>query len=149
MKPIFIGSLIGGAIGAIVLMVGLTVLNQFAPLKTVDMLSFTLVIAGLIITALTVLGGFTIINTWNDIDARTRNIVEKYQRDAEKEIERNSTERQKAINDTADKAEELINNLASKLTQRNKRFILSLSVLLIVYTFIQLIPQFIKRHKLE
>jgi hypothetical protein len=89
---IFTSSFIGGAIGAIVIMIGLIVLDKFALLKTIDMLSFALVIAGLIITALTLLGGFTIVNTWNDIDTRTRTIVEKYQRDAKEEIERDSAD---------------------------------------------------------
>ncbi len=145
MKPIFIGSLIGGAIGAIVIMVGLTILNQFVPLKTVDMLSFTLVVAGLIITALTVLGGFTIINTWNDIDARTRTIVEKYQRDAEKEIERNSTERQKAIEDTAERTTAFINKASNDFSRHNKFFIRSVSILTIAFFSLQFIQWLLKK----
>jgi ElaB/YqjD/DUF883 family membrane-anchored ribosome-binding protein len=119
-KSLIVSAIIGGAVGAIVLMVVLIILNKFTPIATIDLLSFALIILGVIVTAFTILGSFTLVNTWNDIDARSRAIVEKYQRDAKQEIdtyqknvtqeiERNSTERQHVINETADKATTMIN----------------------------------------
>src|SRR2546429_9774348 len=91
----FMGSAaIGGAIGAIASMLFFVLINQYIPLKTVDMLSFVLGITAIVLTALTLIGGFTIVNTWNDIDARTKTIIDKYYGEAKEALDKDTSVRQ-------------------------------------------------------
>jgi hypothetical protein len=124
-KPTQLAAAVGAAAGATIAagIVAVYVLfGNMNGLRTLDMLSFALIVAGIVITALTVLGSFTVINTWNDIDEKTHKIMDKYERDAKAEIERNAEERQRAINQTGDKMISEMNGLIARLTRRNTIF---------------------------
>lgn len=110
-------------------------------LRTVDALSFALVVVGVVITALTVLGSFTLINTWNDIDKRTSAIVEKYERDAKAELERNAAERQQAITDTGARVQSEVNHLASSFKRRGAVFAVQAFGIILAYSAFSLFMQ--------
>jgi hypothetical protein len=51
------------------------------------MLSFALIVVGLVLATLTVLGAFAVVQIWNDVDTRARKLMDQYQREAQAEIE--------------------------------------------------------------
>lgn len=122
MRASIIGAVVGAVISAFIvggLVVVLVLTGHLDALRTTDALTFAFVVVGVVITALTVVGSFTLIQTWNDIDKRVQAIVEKYERDAQAEIERNAAERQAAINQTAERATEVVTGLTARFTRRN------------------------------
>lgn len=122
-KQFINNSLVGGIVGGLVcgaLIVLFVIFGKLDALRTIDALTFAFVVLGVVITALTVVGSFTLINTWNDIDKRTKAIVEKYEQDAKTEIERNAAERQRAIDETGNRTIATANQLTHQLQSRNK-----------------------------
>jgi hypothetical protein len=124
-----IGAIVGAVIssffvGSIVIVLVLT--GRLDALRTVDALTFAFVVVGVVITALTVVGSFTLIQTWNDIDKRTQAIVEKYERDAKAELARDAEERRKAIDESAERGTAAIHDVTAKAVQisRNTRLLL-------------------------
>lgn len=107
-------------------------------LRTIDLLSFSLIVVGVVVTALTVLGSFTLLNTWNDIDKRASAIVKRYADDKSAEIERNADERQKAIDESANRAISLFGQLQERLLVRNRRFTFQLLAVLTLYALFSL-----------
>ena len=127
-----IGSGIGSALttGVIVLLVFFGALNCF---RRIDELSFAFAVVEVVVTALTILGSFTLVNTWNDIDDRSRRMVEGYRSDALEEIERNASERQQAINQVGKQWEEEILPTFAKFKRTNLIFTLRTLTLLTLF----------------
>lgn len=110
--------------------------GQLNPLRTIDAFSFSLAILGVVITVLTLLGSFTLINTWNDIDKRAKTIVEKYEADAKKEIERNATERQMAIETVGERVKTELTVFSKRAIRRDAQFTISMVILLAGFTIV-------------
>ncbi len=94
----------------------LVIFGSLQGLRTLEELSFALIVVGVVITALVFIGGFTLVSTWNDIDTRAQTIVAKYEQEAKQEIERNAAERQRAINEVGERSTVAITDLTSKAT---------------------------------
>src|SRR5229473_1162660 len=103
---------VGGALGAVIMVLVLVLVVKTAPLDSKDLLSFVLSTITIVIASFTVLGAVIVVMTWNDIDERTSKIVAKYAQEAktgiedyrqkkEKELDENARVRQEAIDQAA------------------------------------------------
>lgn len=122
--PVF-GALIGSIVGALIsaaVIIALVFFGRLDSIRTLDMLSFALIVVGVVITALTVLGSFTLVNTWNDIDTRAERTVMKYQQQARETLQQQ-----------ADQATTTLNTITNTSLRRVRNFLLQLGALLIAY----------------
>lgn len=119
------GALIGSIVGALIsaaVIIALVFFGRLDSIRTLDMLSFALIVVGVVITALTVLGSFTLVNTWNDIDTRAERTVMKYQQQARETLQQQ-----------ADQATTTLNTITNTSLRRVRNFLLQLGALLIAY----------------
>lgn len=142
------GSVFGAALTSLIVLI-IVFLGKADDVRTIDLLSFSLVVVGIVVTALTVLGSFTLLNTWNDIDKRANAIVQRYADEKTAEIERNADERQKAIDEAANRAISLFKELQNKLMARNRNFTLQLLGLLGLYVLANLWVQRRARNRIS
>src|SRR5258708_12471864 len=107
-KLLVLSPFIGGALGAVVMVLVLVLVVKAAPMDSRDLLSFVLSTVTIVIAAFTVLGAVIVVTTWNDIDERTGKIVAKYEQEAkigiddyrqkkESELDENARHRQEPI----------------------------------------------------
>lgn len=148
-KRIVFSALIGGAIGAVAMIILLVIFNGKAPMETKDLFSFVIATISIVIAALTVLGAVIVVTTWNDIDERTGKIVAKYEEQAkqgieqyrqekEDELAKNADERQKAIEDSADRVSTAMSDLMKKyvgMITRDKWIMVSLILFNFAFLF--------------
>lgn len=150
-----------GAITLASIVVGVIIghtISGFFPLKDVDVFAFVVSTLTIIVGLFTFLGAtvaiiqaITVQNTWNDIDKRTNEIVQRHQQEAtdtlnkDKEArQRELDARQQQLDEAAKQAIDLVNDLTSKSNKHIRRGTYLLaglgiwSVLFVGYSYYQL-----------
>lgn len=99
------------------------VLGHFNPdFGKLDVTSLMIAFLGIIITGISIIGGFLILNTWNDIDKRAKEIVQRHYEEATERLKREQEDRQRSIDEKVKEAEQGINQLtAQNVRQLNRQ----------------------------
>jgi Flp pilus assembly protein TadB len=102
--------------------------SGYFPLKEVDLFTFVLTTLAIIVALFTFLGAtvaiiqaVTIQNTWNDIDRRTKEIVQRHQDEATEALNKDKEARQKEIDKAGDSMIAVINTTASQASKQIRR----------------------------
>src|SRR5260370_10160968 len=112
-KLLVFSPFIGGALGAVVMVLDLVLVVKAATMDSRDLLSFVLSTVTIVIAAFTVLGAVIVVTTWNDIDERTGKIVAKYEQEAKIGIDDYRLKMEAELNENARIRQEAIDRVSS------------------------------------
>lgn len=100
---------IGSAIGAaLAIVIGFSVMSGSLPFKSTDVFGFVLTTLALIVGVFTVIGAIAVVNTWNDIETKSRILVTKQIDEITSQREAHLEETKRQVWQIADKQDKAI-----------------------------------------